>query len=104
MKRFLPFLSFILLPLIFWAASCESKTDDRPCADTLNISSGKANSIRLESKDPKTGLKYVADFIVIKDSEGKIVAYKSKEGWKVVDAGKALEVLIVDLELCKQSK
>lgn len=104
MKRFFPFfLVTIVFTYCFWAASCEaSKTDRSPC-DTLTVSSGKAQSIQIEAKHPLLG-KVISNYIIIQDSSGKIVAYKDKEGWKVVDAGKALEVLIVDLEICKQKK
>lgn len=102
MKRFFPFFLFtIVFTYCFYAASCESKTDQRPCLDTLSIDAGKANHIIFSN--PKTG-KVLSSVILIEDSTGKILAFKNKEGWEIVDAGKALEVLIADLEICKQSK
>lgn len=98
------FISFIfVLAFIYLMAMCEAeKQPDRSPCDTLTVTPGKAQQIIVRrSKD----LFHVhANFIVIEDSTGKVLALKSKDGWQIVDAGAALEVLIADLEVCKQSK
>lgn len=99
MKRFLPYiLALIVLPSVFVLSCNESQRAETPC-DTLSVTSGKAQQIAVSRNG-----RFHANFIVIEDTTGKVLAMKSKEGWQIVDCEGALEVLVADLELARQTK
>lgn len=99
MKRFTLFLLVALVvPSVFVLSCNESQRAETPC-DTLSVTSGKAQQIAVSRNG-----KFHANFIIIEDTTGKVLAMKSKDGWQIVDCERALEVLIADLELCRQGK
>lgn len=99
MKKLFYLIPFVLMLL---QSMCDSPAQlPPPCADTLNIQSGQAHDV--VAYHSKSG-KLLGKFVFIKANDGKILAAKSKEGWQIVDCEGALEVLVADLELARQTK
>jgi len=104
MKRFTTFLLIAIAFTVCYSGACtEAQKETPPCTDSIFVTRGKSYDVHVSSKK----LGYLGKTIFIEDANGKILAAKTKDGWHVEsieDAEEVMEILIADLENCKQGK